>query len=45
MVPLLELHPNTDGLVHISELAWERVENVEDVLKEGDTIEVKIDCY
>ena len=34
--------PNTDGLVHISELAWERVENVEDVLKEGDTIEVKL---
>tara|TARA_B100001758_G_scaffold247927_1_gene268631 strand:- start:7836 stop:9971 length:2136 start_codon:yes stop_codon:yes gene_type:complete len=33
---------NTDGLVHISELAWERVENVEDVLKEGDTIEVKL---
>jgi len=33
---------NTDGLVHISELAWERVENVEDILKEGDTIEVKL---
>ena len=33
---------NTDGLVHISELAWERVENVEDVLKEGETIEVKL---
>ena len=33
---------NTDGLVHISELAWERVENVEDVLKEGEEIEVKL---
>jgi len=33
---------NTDGLVHISELAWERVENVEDILKEGQTIEVKL---
>jgi len=33
---------NTDGLVHISELAWERVENVEDVLTEGETIEVKL---
>ena len=33
---------NTDGLVHISELAWERVEKVEDILKEGDTIEVKL---
>jgi len=42
MVHLLEFHPNTDGLVHISELAWERVENVEDVLKEGETIEVKL---
>ena len=33
---------NTDGLVHVSELSWERVENVEDVLKEGDSIEVKL---
>ena len=33
---------NTDGLVHISELAWERVEKVEDILKEGDMIEVKL---
>ena len=33
---------NTDGLVHISELAWERVEKVEDVLKEGQEIEVKL---
>tara|TARA_B100000902_G_scaffold396015_1_gene455938 strand:- start:4746 stop:6881 length:2136 start_codon:yes stop_codon:yes gene_type:complete len=33
---------NTDGLVHISELAWERVEKVEDILKEGDVIEVKL---
>ena len=33
---------NTDGLVHISELAWKRVEKVEDVLSEGDLIEVKL---
>ena len=33
---------NTDGLVHISELDWKRVEKVEDVLKEGDEIEVKL---
>ena len=33
---------NTDGLVHISELSWERIENVEDVLKEGDIIDVKL---
>ena len=33
---------NTDGLVHISELCWERVEKVEDVISEGETIEVKL---
>ena len=32
----------TDGLLHISEINWERVENVEDVLKEGEKIEVKL---
>lgn len=34
--------PNTDGLVHISELDWKRVESVEDVCKEGDTMKVKV---
>jgi polyribonucleotide nucleotidyltransferase len=38
----VEVLPNTDGLLHISEIAHERVERVEDVLKEGDTIEVKV---
>ena len=33
---------NTDGLLHVSEISWERVEKVEDVLKEGDEIEVKL---
>ncbi len=33
---------NTDGLVHISELSWERIEKVEDVLSEGEEIEVKL---
>ena len=33
---------NTDGLLHISEIAWERVEKVEDHLKEGQEIEVKL---
>ena len=33
---------NTDGLVHVSELAWERVNNVEDILKEGEKIDVKL---
>ena len=34
--------PNTDGLLHVSEISWERVANVEDVLKEGQEIEVKL---
>jgi polyribonucleotide nucleotidyltransferase len=38
----VEILPGTDGLVHISELAYERVERVEDVLKEGDEVEVKV---
>jgi polyribonucleotide nucleotidyltransferase len=38
----VEILPNTDGLVHISELAHHRVERVEDVVKEGDEVEVKV---
>ena len=34
--------PNQDGLLHISEIANERVEKVEDHLKEGEEIEVKV---
>ena len=34
--------PNQDGLLHISEIAYERVNAVSDVLKEGDIIEVKV---
>jgi polyribonucleotide nucleotidyltransferase len=37
----VEIIPGTDGLVHISELAYERVERVEDVLSVGDSIKVK----
>ena len=32
----VEILPGTDGLVHISELAHERVKTVTDILKEGD---------
>ncbi|WP_054949588.1 30S ribosomal protein S1 [Numidum massiliense] len=31
-----------DGLVHISELAWHRVEKPSDVVNEGDTVQVKV---
>lgn len=38
----VEVLPGTDGLVHISELAEERVRNVSDILKEGDEVLVKV---
>jgi len=34
--------PSQDGLLHISEIAHERVNNVTDYLKEGDEVEVKV---
>ncbi|NNF51403.1 MAG: polyribonucleotide nucleotidyltransferase [Gammaproteobacteria bacterium] len=34
--------PGKDGLVHISQISEERVENVSDKLKEGDVIKVKV---
>jgi polyribonucleotide nucleotidyltransferase len=37
----VEILPGKEGLVHISELAPQRVEKVEDVLSMGDEIEVK----
>ena len=38
----VELLPGIDGLVHISELEHHRVGNVEDVVSNGDEIEVKV---
>jgi polyribonucleotide nucleotidyltransferase len=38
----VEILPNTDGLVHISELAHHRVKAVTDILKEGDELMVKV---
>ena len=38
----VEIAPKIQGLLHISEIDWTRVKNVEDVLKEGDTISVKL---
>jgi len=37
----VEIFPGTDGLIHVSELANERVRNVTDVIKEGDQVLVK----
>jgi len=38
----VEILPGTDGLLHISQLAPERVRKVTDVLKEGDEVMVKV---
>jgi small subunit ribosomal protein S1 len=38
----VEIEEGIEGLVHVSELRDERVENPRDVVKEGDDIEVKI---
>ena len=37
----VEIFSGTDGLIHVSELANERVRNVTDVLNEGDQVLVK----
>jgi polyribonucleotide nucleotidyltransferase len=38
----VEILPNTDGMVHISQLDTERVERVEDVVRTGDEITVMV---
>jgi polyribonucleotide nucleotidyltransferase len=38
----IEILPNQDGLLHISEIDWKRLEKVEEVLKVGDEVEVKL---
>ena len=38
----VEFAPGREGMVHISELEWRRVEKVEDVLKKGDKVRVKL---
>ena len=38
----VEILPGKDGLLHISEIDHKRIEKVEDVLKEGDKIKVKL---
>ena len=38
----VSITPNQDGLVHISQISQERVNNVRDVLSEGDEVKVKV---
>ncbi len=38
----VEILPGKEGLLHISEIEWHKINTVEDVLKEGDEVEVKL---
>ena len=38
----VEFAPGREGLVHISEMEWRRVEKVEDVCKPGDEMKIKL---
>jgi polyribonucleotide nucleotidyltransferase len=38
----VEFLPGKQGLLHISEISWKRLENMEGVLKEGDVVKVKL---
>jgi len=38
----VQIMPGKDGLVHVSEISEERVENPRDALKEGDKVTVKL---
>ena len=38
----VEFMPGKEGLLHVSEIAWTRIENVEDAFKVGDSLQVKL---
>ena len=38
----VEILPGKDGLLHISEIEWRRLKTVDEVLSEGDEVEVKL---
>ncbi|UII31441.1 polyribonucleotide nucleotidyltransferase [Fulvivirga ulvae] len=38
----IEFMPGKDGLLHISEIKWERVENMEGILEVGEEVKVKL---
>ncbi len=38
----IEFLPNIDGLLHISELMWGRVDDIREILEIGEEIEVKL---
>ena len=38
----IEILPGKEGLLHVSEISWTKTEKVEDVLKVGDEVDVKL---
>ncbi|MDX2442764.1 MAG: polyribonucleotide nucleotidyltransferase [Bacteroidales bacterium] len=38
----IEVLPGKEGLLHISEIEWRRLQSVDEVLKEGEEVEVKL---
>ena len=38
----VEIMPGREGLLHISEIAWKRLERADEVLKEGEKVDVKL---
>ena len=38
----IEFGPQLEGLIHISELAWQRIDNPEDIVKVGQSIKAQI---
>ena len=38
----VEVIPGQDGLLHVSELDWKRVDRVEYILKEGEVVKFKV---
>jgi polyribonucleotide nucleotidyltransferase len=38
----VEFMPGKEGLLHVSEISWDRIEKVEDALSIGDKLEVKL---
>lgn len=38
----IEFMPGKQGLLHISEVSWKRLDSLEGVMKEGDTVKIKL---
>jgi polyribonucleotide nucleotidyltransferase len=38
----VEILPGTDGLIHISEFAWEKLDKLDGICKEGDVVRFKV---